>query len=1036
MTNLVWSIADLLRSDFRPSEYASIILPLTVLRRLESIRSGQGATLAELAAGPSVTVTALYDYLDTFPPDLRIPLEDFGFLASVHRFDDGSVLHQVVSRFAEIDLRRDAVPDAEMGCVFEELVRRYIELAADTSAEHSTPVDVADLAVQLLLAPDLPAVVTGATRTVLDPACGTGGFLNQLTELATTKSPALGFRIAGQELDPESLALCRMRMMMQGRDPSGIELGNSLSNDRHPTQTYDYLIAAPPLGLDWKNSADAVRQEHETLGTAGRFGAGLPSLSDSSLLFLQHMLSKVKPTGSRLVALFNESAMRRGGAGSGESNIRRHVIENDWLESIVALPDSLLYATPIPTYLWTLTNRKTADQRGKVVLIDARDHSQPMRRPQGSKRRNITRAQINELVDTFVNYDAIASDSEHPMHGRVSVVGNEDFGHHQVTIESPLRLRFELTEAALERLARTRSVRDVADINEVLAPLRNNIGSVWQDKQSALAGIEQLMLDAGNDLRTDLRFRRAIIEAISSPDPEGQIQRIRGEALPDPRQRRTLRLPLDTDLDEYMRNTVLVRSPDAWYDPAKTAVGYEISPTLFFRPTLDTRYVPLHEVADIRRTEWIADESQTRHLRTRDLYSAESADELPDLNGTRLPLSFCTGGDLVGNPGNWRVLPMQFGEAATTMSVLRPYGPYGHGLCEWMNSQTDQTTFGHARRQPSHDLPVPIDLIADSLLDGLLETVENSRRLVREVVPRLLPNLFTEAKRDTRFFRENARAITTQAIVVGDVVSAVVDPVWRAEWTYPFHVAALARRYRLSNQPAERKDALLKLGEGVARTVGILALTEFMEGNRLPKKMANRIGSGATFGNWVDILRDFRDETSPPRMRELTELRDNARLFESLRTIQGFRNSAAHAHGIRAMHQLEEEVEELQPLVLSALTAANWLSTIEWNWITDCKYLAESSYLLIGHRLRGSHPQWEPFEQSSTYPLRPKRLYTGTDILAGAGQPLDLTPLATVRLCSDCNTNELFLIDKIHKENITLRSLEEHSIITVQLTAP
>jgi type I restriction enzyme M protein len=238
----------------------------------------------------------------------------------------------------------------------------------------------------------------------------------------------------------------------------------------------------------------------------------------------------------------------------------------------------------------------------------------------------------------------------------------------------------------------------------------------------------------------------------------------------------------------------------------------------------------------------------------------------------------------------------------------------------------------------------------------------------------------------------------------------------------------LARRYRLSSQPAERKDTLLKLSEGLARTVGILALSEFVDHGRLPDKVANIFKSGATFNTWLDLAERSSQVTAPPRMRELGELRDSTRLIELLRMIKGVRNDSAHAHGVRAAHQLEKEAEILEPLVVSALVTANWLSTVQWDWVERCEYLDESSYLLTGRRLRGSHPDWEPFERSSTYPMRPDRLYAGTDTTTMRGRPVDLTPLAAVQICPECHAYELFLIDQVRDGQIKLRSLEDHSI--------
>lgn len=328
---------------------------------------------------------------------------------------------------------------------------------------------------------------------------------------------------------------------------------------------------------------------------------------------------------------------------------------------------------------------------------------------------------------------------------------------------------------------------------------------------------------------------------------------------------------------------------------------------------------------------------------------------------------------------------------------------------------------------------MPIDLVADRRLDAVLEDVQESRRVMGEAMSSL-PNVFSGTNRDLLRFREEARSIAVQGSLVADAMRSAVDPVWQAEWTYPFHVAALARRYRLSSQAAERKDTLLKLSEGLARTVGILALSEFVDGGHLPDKVAGSFRSGATFNTWLGLAERSSQGSTPPKMRELGELRDSIRLIELLRKIKQVRNDSSHAHGVRAAHQLDEEAETLEPLVVSALVTANWLSTVRWDWVEHCQYLDEFSYLLTGRRLRGSHLDWEPFERSSTYPMRPGRLYAGTDTTTNTGQPVDLTPLAAVKICPQCQAYELFLIDQVRDGQITLRSLEEHSIHITQST--
>ncbi|MEU4524933.1 N-6 DNA methylase [Amycolatopsis sp. NPDC024027] len=1039
LTSLVWSVADLMRGRLTSSEHAKILIPFTVLRRLESVRAGENVTLAELATRPDITVQAFSDYIGSFPPIVRVPLEEYDFLRIMQQLDDNAVLHQVVARFAEIDLSAETVSNSDIVHVFDDLCRGAADRFIEQTGEFSTPPDVATLAVKLLVGPDSAALATTSSpRTALDPVCGSGGFLNELSKQLAAINPALDLGLYGQEINHETWAICRMRMLLEDRDSSRIELGDTLSDDRHPDQQFDYLIATAPFGVEWKKSAEFVRQEHENLGMAGRFGAGIPGMADGSLLFLQHLLSKMNPAGSRVVTLFNEPVMQRGRAGSGESEIRRWVIENDWLECVVALPDSMLHNTSIPTYLWTLTNRKSDDRRGKVVLVDARDQAERMRKPQGSKGKYLTHEQVDVIAQTCLHPVQARSDPDHPMSDRVRVVENRDLGHQRIIIERPLRLRFELTDGALTELSASCLARDGDNLEGVVAALQGKLGSAWPDEESALAGVKRMVRDAGYLWPPDPGFRRAVVRTMGIRHADGTVQMRRGAPLPDPEQRRSVRVPLDTDFDAYLRTEVLPGAPDAWVDRESAEIGYAISPMLFFRYTLDAEFVNLHQLAEpvADRVKPSNTGHQLRQLRGKDLHSVDSAAKLPATAGADSRLVICTGGDLVGNGASWRALPADFGEAATSLPALRPHGPYGRALCEWINHRTDHTRFSHAPRHPPDDLPVPIDLITDDLLDGVLEELQRHRRTLGGAVSNLVPNVFSATNRDVRHFREHARSIAVQAGLADDVMTSAIDPVWQAELTFPFHVAALARQYRLSVQPAERKDALLKLGEGLARTIGILVLTESSDGGRLPATLDRSFRTGATFGTWLTIINRFMRGSAPPKMRELAELKLGTRLVELLRAIKDARNDSSHAHGVRATHQLEDEADALEPVVLSALTSANWLSTVHWDWVARCEYQDEFSYLLVGQRLRGSHPSWEPFERSSTYPLRPGRIYTGTDTTTETGRPVDLSPLAEARICADCQTRELFLINTVMGDDITLRSLADHAADVTQSPAP
>ncbi|MBC8994113.1 SAM-dependent DNA methyltransferase [Micromonospora chalcea] len=496
LANFIWSVADLLRGDYKQSEYGRVILPLTVLRRLDCVlEPTKDAVLARhqqlkdagvqnmdpvlrRAAGLSFYNTSemsfrkllgdqdhvalnLRAYIGGFSPGAVDVLDKYGFDAQISRLAEAGLLYQVVAKFADIDLHPDVVSNHQMGYVFEELIRRFSEISNETAGEHFTPREVIRLMVNLLLAPDEDDLVTpGIVRKIYDPACGTGGMLTEAQEHIQAHNPHATVEVYGQELNGETYAICRSDMMLKGGDPTKIAFGNSFNQDGHEGERFDYMLANPPFGVEWKKVEKFVKDE-AARGHAGRFGAGLPRINDGSLLFLQHMISKMKRPedgGSRLAIVFNGSPLFTGAAGSGESEIRRWILENDLLEGIVALPDQLFYNTGISTYFWILTNRKAPARRRKVVLLDGRDYWTKMRKSLGDKRKMLTDEHIADLTRAYVNALAIADDPEHPQHAKVKVFKTTDFGYQRIIVERPLRLRFEVTEETVALLRAPRQV--------------------------------------------------------------------------------------------------------------------------------------------------------------------------------------------------------------------------------------------------------------------------------------------------------------------------------------------------------------------------------------------------------------------------------------------------------------------------------------------------------------------------------------------------------------------------------------------------
>ncbi|WP_328732377.1 type I restriction-modification system subunit M [Streptomyces caniferus] len=629
LANHAWSVADLLRGDYRQSDYGKVILPFTVLRRLECVleptrekvvetvarfagqeidtdhflRKASGhsfynksdLTLRKIAADPQNAAKNLQIYVGAFSDNAREVLDKYEFNQQVRKLDGANLLYLVIGKFTDLDLHPDVVPNHNMGYIFEELIRRFAEQSNETAGEHFTPREVIKLMVNLLVAPDADALsVPGVVRTVMDPACGTGGMLSAADDRIKALNPDATVEVYGQELNPESWAICRSDLMIKGQDPENIRFGNSFSDDGHARRRFDYILANPPFGVEWKKVKEDVEYEHKSLGDAGRFGAGLPRINDGSLLFLQHMISKMKPVdvngggGSRIAIVFNGSPLFTGAAESGESNIRRWILENDWLEAIVALPDQLFYNTGISTYFWILTNRKDADHKGKVVLLDARDQWQKMRKSLGDKRKELGDGtngrpdHIGDITRLYAEALQVAGDPEHALRGKVKVFWNEDFGYQRITVERPLKLRFEVTEETLAALAEAKPVAKLERSEEFVAAVRTLLGSSWTTKSEAFVALKDAVVAAGLTWPSGAPFAKAVREAVGVRDPEGEVQKVKGAPEPDTDLRDYENVPLGEDVEEYLKREVLPHVPDAWIDHTKTKIGYEIPFTRHF----------------------------------------------------------------------------------------------------------------------------------------------------------------------------------------------------------------------------------------------------------------------------------------------------------------------------------------------------------------------------------------------------------------------------------------------------------------------
>jgi type I restriction enzyme M protein len=670
---LIWPIAELLRHDYKRSDYGKVVLPLTVLRRLDcvlgptkakvlksvpdAIKKGDKAAelLLNKAAGQSFHNRSPYDfkrlldepnqieknlkaYINGFSANIREIMEYFSFADHIIRLDKANLLFKVVSKFGEVNLHPKDVDNHEMGRVYEELIRRFSELSNETAGEHFTPREVIKLMVNLLFLEDREILRRkGIVKKLYDPACGTGGMLSvaedYLRELnpGTDTEPGGRLELFGQEINPESYAICKADMVIKGNNAGNIKFGNSFTTDGLPSERFDYMLSNPPFGVEWKKVEEFIRDEYKNFGYGGRFGAGLPRISDGSLLFLQHMLSKRKEgkEGARIGIVFNGSPLFSGGAASGESEIRRWIIENDWLEAIVAMPDQLFYNTGISTYIWIVTNRKNESRKGKIQLVNAAGFFHKMRKSLGNKRNRIgdgSEGATDQISEITKIYGGFQHNQSHIFNGNgeskprivSKIFDNEDFGYRRITVERPLRLQVDLSAEALARLRQLCEDNDeepLANLIERIAPLLgqgpyNDYNNVWAtilanaDDRKVKLTTKRVKLFREACCVRDEKAERIIsgqFVAELTPDYDFDSQPLFGEYYDedeghfthyeaDPALRDFENVPLKEDIKDYFRREVLPHVPEAWIndevrdelDDEVGKVGYEIPFTRHF----------------------------------------------------------------------------------------------------------------------------------------------------------------------------------------------------------------------------------------------------------------------------------------------------------------------------------------------------------------------------------------------------------------------------------------------------------------------
>lgn len=680
LASFIWSICNLLRGPYKRNEYRKVILPFTVLRRfeclleptrqkvldeyplwktkpervqqahLQSVSGHRFYTLSKmqfrlsgehihsLLDDPDNLALNLNSYINGFSSNVRAIMEKFTFSEQIARMDEKNILFEVTKAFAKVDLSPGRVDQMQMGYVFEELIRIGAEQSNEEAGEHFTPREVIKLMVNLLLAPEDDLGNSHVVKTIYDPACGTGGMLSVAEEYIRQLNRDAQPKLFGQDWNDEAWAVCKSDMLIKGEEADNIILGDTFKHDGFDRNsdgvkwTFDYMLANPPFGVEWKQQQKYIQREADTLGFEGRFGAGTPRINDGALLFLQHMISKMRSVekgGSRIGIVFNGSPLFTGDAGSGESEIRRWIIENDWLETIVALPEQLFYNTGISTYIWVITNRKESLRKGKVQLIDARNYWVQMEKSLGNKRRRIGDPQdkpkdpdhiagITRIYENFTDGETgtFTIDGKEKELTVSKVFDNEDFGYHKITVERPLRLNFQLAPERIARLEEQSAFKKLKQSKKKNETARQQEIEAGQARQQA---IRDLLADFAceqgiglykdreafvNELKSFDRTRglklsapelKAVLAALGERDETAEICRDRsGNPEPDPELRDTETVPLKEDIEAYFQREVLPHVPDAWIDHSKTKVGYEIPLNRHFY-----RYEPPRDLAEI-----------------------------------------------------------------------------------------------------------------------------------------------------------------------------------------------------------------------------------------------------------------------------------------------------------------------------------------------------------------------------------------------------------------------------------------------------
>ena len=623
----LWSIAELLRGDFKQSQYGRIILPFTLLRRLECVLDAtkqkvldaakqhqdkpdavreklllraakqqfyNASPLSLIALSDAQIAEDLMSYVQSFSVDAREIFEYFRFEEFVQQLDSSNLLYQVAAQFATVDLSPTTLSNFGMGIIFEELIRKFAESSNETAGEHFTPRDIVRLTTSLVMTDQDEKLKPNSIVTIYDPTAGTGGFLSEGDEYIQEISEQVTVSLHGQELNPESYAICKADMLIKGQQVSNIKLGNTLSEDHLAGSRFDFMLSNPPFGVEWKKVKAQVTKEHAEKGSNGRFGPGLPRVSDGSLLFLLHLVSKMRDPregGSRIGIILNGSPLFTGSAGSGESEIRRYLLQNDLVEAIVALPTDMFYNTGIATYVWVLSNRKPQPRKGKVQLIDGTQQYSKMRKSLGSKRQYLDDAQIDELVRVYGRFEETApdktpSDKTAPdKTPRSKIFPVETFGYRRITVERPLRLAFQVTEEKVKAAIAEKAIAklDGEEQSRLITALNGmDAETVYMNRSEFVKVLKAALKGQAVELKSPAM--KALLKVLGERNPEADICKSKGKPEADSGLRDYENVSLGESVEDYFEREVTPHVPDAWIDEGKCdeldgevgIVGFEI----------------------------------------------------------------------------------------------------------------------------------------------------------------------------------------------------------------------------------------------------------------------------------------------------------------------------------------------------------------------------------------------------------------------------------------------------------------------------